>query len=162
MSKLSEKFKEFEKQKEEKYPKHPPKAPPKKKPLVVLGVASSESAEVDKWLKPKPKVEPEPEPIKESEMDDAYYEAIAKSSEFRRFEYFIRTGKVHRGSLKQLDKDLSEWQKNIEMFNTIYPKIERNPELIRELKSNEQFLRQKAKFNSSNISINKEALKPPK
>lgn len=45
--------------------------------------------------------------------------AIANASEFRRFIYWIRTGKVHRGSNDQLKEDLRETQKDIETIKEL-------------------------------------------
>lgn len=67
-----------------------------------------------------------PKPIeKEIVYDDDYYDNLAKSSEFRRFEYFLRTGKTHRGTLKELKRDLTKFHKNAKIVNEIKKASER-------------------------------------
>lgn len=65
------------------------------------------------------------------DFDDEYYLKLSKSSEFRRLEYLVRTGKTHRGTLKQLDKDLQEFHKDINMFQKLRSLP---PDLLKELK----------------------------
>ena len=66
-------------------------------------------------IAPKPviKIEtltPPPKPVIESNVDysNIDFEYIAKSSEFKRFIYFMYTGKTHRGTIKQLDQEIKK------------------------------------------------------
>lgn len=51
-------------------------------------------------------LKPPPLPKIDISFDDLDYDEIARSSEFRRFVYYIYTGKTHRGTLKKLDIDI--------------------------------------------------------
>jgi len=51
---------------------------------------------------------------KPAEID---FEAIARSSEFKRFIYYLFTGKVHRGSLQKLDRDIKVHRELSEEIN---------------------------------------------
>lgn len=62
------------------------------------------------------------------EIDDIDWDAISHASEFRRFIYWIRTGKVFRGSNDMLDIELKKTQKTINTVRRM------PPELLQELK----------------------------
>ena len=51
----------------------------------------------------------------EPRYGDIDFTAIANSSEFKRFVYFIYTGKVHRGTLQQLDREIKQTQEAVEV-----------------------------------------------
>ena len=52
----------------------------------------------------------------EPRYGDIDFTAIANSSEFKRFVYFIYTGKVHRGTLQQLDREIKQTQEAVEII----------------------------------------------
>jgi len=56
--------------------------------------------------------------LEKSEIDN-YIESLAKTSEYKRFMYRIITGKVWRGSNKELEANLNRKVKNIEQFNEL-------------------------------------------
>jgi hypothetical protein len=66
-----------------------------------------------------PKAPPPPIEIDDITYEDIDYYALAKSSEFRRFVYMVRTGKTFRGSNDELDKQLSKTQTNINTVQEI-------------------------------------------
>ncbi|MFW9874497.1 MAG: hypothetical protein ACFFG0_15430 [Candidatus Thorarchaeota archaeon] len=76
-------------------------------------------------LKP-PKLDEKP--VHEDEIDDQYFYDMAIASEFRRFVYWIRTGKTHRGSNLTLNKDLEVHRQKMEIVQQM------PPELLLELK----------------------------
>jgi len=60
------------------------------------------------------RLRPPPEPIISSDID-LDFNAIANASEFRRFVYWIRTGKVFRGSNEKLDIELKKTQEDLDI-----------------------------------------------
>ena len=65
---------------------------------------------------------------KRLEYGDINFQMIANSSEFKRFVYFIYTGKTHRGTLEKLDNDIKQIKDNVEIVRAM-PK-----EVLAELK----------------------------
>ena len=105
--KLSEMFSELD---------HPPIAP---KPVIKI-----------ETLTPPPK--PEVSNVDYSNID---FEYIAKSSEFKRFIYFMYTGKTHRGTIKQLDQEIKRTKENLEIVNEMGRGTNTDmKEVVRELK----------------------------
>lgn len=74
------------------------------------------------------------------------FKAMANASEFQRFIYWIRTGKVFRGSNEALKEDLWETQKDIEIINDL-KKIDPNAKnfgnVINEFKDKVEKLKRK-------------------
>jgi hypothetical protein len=68
-------------------------------------------------------------------MGDIDFDAIANSSEFKRFIYYLFTGKVHRGSLQKLDEEIKVYKKVAEdVMETMRGSRTDYREVMRELK----------------------------
>lgn len=76
---------------------------------------------LDEMFEPKkPKELHPPPPVRiETSYENIDFTAIANSSEFKRFVYFIYTGKVHRGTLKQLDREIKQTQEAVEVIKEL-------------------------------------------
>ena len=93
-------------------------------------------------IAPKPviKIEtltPPSKPAVKSNVDysNIDFEYIARSSEFKRFVYFMYTGKTHRGTIKQLDEEIKRTKENLEIVNEIGRGTTTDmKEVVRELK----------------------------
>ena len=95
---------------------HPPVAP---KPVIKIETLT-------------PPSKPEVSNIDYSNID---FEYIAKSSEFKRFVYFMYTGKTHRGTIKQLDQEIRRTKENLEIVNEMGRGSKTDmKEVVRELK----------------------------
>ena len=82
--------------------------------------------------------------IPQEETMDIDYEKIARSSEFKRLVYLIYTGKTHRGTREDLDVKLKSHQESISMVEV----IKHDSVLLREIRSNPLYLKQKSKNNN--------------
>ena len=123
MSKLSDKFKNFEKP-------HPPIAPPK--PIQKQDLQP-----------PKP-----PKEVIEQDFD-VYFNKISNSSEFKRLVYLIYTGKTHRGTREDLDVKLKSHQETISIVEEVGRGSHQDfREVVKELKEN--LAKRKAKFEELN------------
>ena len=112
--KLSEMFKELD---------HPPIAP---KPVIKIETLTPPP------LTPKKIIS---EVMPEVDYSNIDFEYIAKSSEFKRFIYFMYTGKTHRGTIKQLDQEIKRTKENLEIVNEMGRGTTTDmKEVVRELK----------------------------
>ena len=84
---------------------HPPIAP---KPVIKIETLTPPPLTPKKII---PKIMPG------SDYSNIDFEYIAKSSEFKRFVYFMYTGKTHRGTIKQLDQEIKRTKENLEIVN---------------------------------------------
>lgn len=112
----------------EKKDLHPPRAPIPLDPAFIEKIQSYDlkpiAGEIEgEVLRQHPVVDQQ---IKAGERFDSVanskpaidFKAIANSSEFQRFIYYLFTGRTHRGSLERLKKDISEFKEESELVRS--------------------------------------------
>lgn len=131
LSKLDEKLeKAFGKKEVKKEDLHPPMAPPKP-------IERSPTPEMIKIAEERVK----PMVIPHGEID---FEAIANSSEFKRFIYYLFTGKTHRGTIAKLDQEIKVYKKVAEdVMETMRGSKSDYRMVMKELKEKLQEVREK-------------------
>ena len=70
---------------------------------------------------PPPRLNPPPPPRIDpvTEIGNLSFEEIARSSEFKRFIYYLFEGKTHRGSTEDLDKKLQNHNKDLKIVQDL-------------------------------------------